>query len=55
MDIASIKKMTLVERLLTMELLWDSLTHNENELESPDWHQKILSERKKNLNSKKAI
>ena len=55
MDIASIKKMTLVERLLTMELLWDSLTHNENELESPDWHQKILSERKKNLNSKKLV
>ncbi|HPT47015.1 MAG TPA: addiction module protein [Candidatus Rifleibacterium sp.] len=55
MDIASIKKMTLVERLLAMELLWDSLAHNENELASPDWHQKILSERKKSLNPKKLV
>ncbi|HAE39669.1 MAG TPA: cysteine methyltransferase [Candidatus Riflebacteria bacterium] len=55
MDIASIKKMTLVERLQAMELLWDSLTHNENELESPDWHKKILSDRKKNLDPKKLV
>ena len=44
MDITSIKKMTLVERLQAMELLWDSLSQDENELESPDWHHKVLAQ-----------
>lgn len=55
MDMASIKKMTLVERLQAMELLWESLSQNEHELESPEWHQKILAERKENIDSKKLI
>jgi len=55
MDIASIKKMTMVERLQAMELLWDSLSRDENELESPDWHHKVLADRKKNLSPEKMI
>ncbi len=55
MDIASIKKMTLVERLQAMELLWDSLSRDEKELESPDWHNKILTDRRKTLIPEKMV
>ena len=55
MDIASIKKMTLLERLHAMELLWDSLSQGENELESPDWHHKILTDRRKTLTPEKMV
>ena len=55
MDISDIKKMSLVERLRALELLWNSLSHDENELESPEWHKKALADRKKNLQSAKMI
>ncbi len=55
MDIASIKKMTMVERLQAMELLWDSLSRDESELESPDWHHKVLADRRKTLTPEKMV
>jgi len=55
MDIASIKKMTMVERLQAMELLWDSLSRDESELESPDWHHKVLVDRRKTLTPEKMV
>ena len=51
MTIADISKMSITERLQTMEALWDSLTHEKVELASPDWHYDILSERKKKIES----
>ena len=36
-----------MERLQAMEALWDSLLDEESEIESPEWHQDILEERKK--------
>ena len=41
-----IKKMTVLERLQTMEELWDTLCQQENEMESPEWHKNILEERR---------
>ncbi len=55
MDIASIKKMTLVERLQAMELRWVSLSRDESELESPDWHCKVLVDRRQTLTPEKLI
>ncbi len=46
---AEIKKMTTLERLQTMEALWDSLCQEENDIESPKWHRGILDERKKKI------
>jgi putative addiction module component (TIGR02574 family) len=43
--IAEIEKMTLPERLETMELLWDSLVRDAVGVTSPDWHGEILSGR----------
>jgi len=46
--------MTIHERLQAMELLWDSITHSSEEIESPAWHGEILNERKKIIESGEA-
>jgi len=51
MTIAEISKMSVIERLQTMEALWDSLTHESTEVESPEWHAEVLSERKQKIES----
>ena len=40
-----IEKMSLVERLQTMELLWASLASTPEAAPSPDWHREVLAER----------
>ena len=37
-----------------MEELWDSLCHEENEIESPEWHKDILESRRKKIKEGKA-
>ena len=49
MTIAEIKTMSTIGRLQVMEELWDSLSHEEKEYESPDWHESVLEERKKKI------
>jgi hypothetical protein len=45
MTSADISKMSILERLQTMEALWDSLTHELDEISSPNWHGEVLSAR----------
>jgi hypothetical protein len=40
-----LEKMTIAEKLRVMEALWSDLTRDEKELESPEWHGEVLSER----------
>jgi hypothetical protein len=40
-----IEKMSLLERLQTMELLWASLAGAPDAVPSPDWHREVLAER----------
>jgi hypothetical protein len=47
MNTIETKKTSMIERLQAMEALWDSLLDEESEIESPEWHQDILEERKK--------
>ena len=54
MNTIEIKKMSTIERLQTMEALWDSLMNEESEIESPKWHRDILEERKKKIENGKA-
>ena len=54
MDTRKIKKMSRVERLKTMEALWDSLVEEDAEIKSPDWHRDILDKRKRKIESGKA-
>lgn len=51
---AEIKKMSVLEKLHVMEELWDSLSNDENEVDSPEWHEDILQERKKMIKEGKA-
>ena len=46
MNMATLKKMSKVERLQAMEALWDSLLYEGVELDTPKWHEKILEDRK---------
>ncbi|HEY3853120.1 MAG TPA: addiction module protein [Verrucomicrobiae bacterium] len=43
---ALIQKMSIAERLQTMEQLWDALREEEAKVASPDWHGETLAERK---------
>ncbi len=54
MTITEIKKMSTIERLQAMEELWDALCHDDQEIESPVWHEEILEERRKKLETSKA-
>jgi len=54
MSIAEIEKMTHTERLQTMEALWDALCHEKSEPESPQWHENILVERRRKIESGEA-
>ena len=45
--------MTTVEKLQTMEALWEDLSKKSNEFVSPSWHGEILSKRDKNLSEGK--
>ena len=54
MSITEIKNMTTVERLEAMELLWDALCDEEEEVRSPVWHEQILKKRKERIESGEA-
>jgi putative addiction module component (TIGR02574 family) len=49
MTTAEIKKMSISERLRTMEAIWDSLLYEEAKMPSPEWHGNVLAERKKKM------
>ncbi len=54
MNTIEITKMSAIERLQTMEAIWDSLIHENSEIESPEWHRDILAARKLNIEEGKA-
>jgi hypothetical protein len=49
-----IKKMDILERLRTMEGLWDSILYEGSEIENPEWHRKIVEERKRKMKNGEA-
>jgi putative addiction module component (TIGR02574 family) len=54
MNTEEIKEMSKIERLQTMEALWDSLIEEESEIESPGWHRDILEQRKRKIETGQA-
>ena len=55
MNIGELKNMSRIERIRTMEALWDSLMDDEAGIESPDWHRDILEDRKRKIESGEAV
>ena len=49
MSTIEIAKMSTIERLRAMEDLWDSLSSDDPEIKSPEWHQDVLNGRKKDV------
>ena len=51
---AEIQRMTTEERLRAMEALWDALCHESTEPSSPSWHEGVLDERRRKIDSGEA-
>jgi hypothetical protein len=41
----TLKSMSIENRMLLMEEIWDSLCHETDEMKSPSWHEDILNDR----------
>ena len=44
-----IDKMSLTEKLETMEMLWDDLAHHVQDVAVPEWHTEVLAAREADL------
>jgi hypothetical protein len=44
-----LEKMTVTDKISTMEILWDDICRNAPDFTSPSWHEDILKEREANL------
>jgi len=47
-------KMSVAEKLATMEAIWASLCNRPADVQSPEWHEKVLAERTRRLESGEA-
>ena len=50
----AIPKLSVEEKLQTMEALWQSLSSKPGALESPAWHEKELRDREQDIESGKS-
>lgn len=48
-----LKKMTVSEKISTMEILWDDICRNAPDFTSPSWHGDLLKEREAYLSKGK--
>jgi hypothetical protein len=46
-----LEEMSLEEKFMTMEKIWDDIIHNSPNFPSPSWHKNILDERDANIAS----
>lgn len=46
-----IKQLSREEKWRVMEAIWEGLSNEEDQIESPDWHKKTLQETELRLNS----
>ena len=52
--IEQIHQLTLQEKLIAMEAIWDDISSVEENLEIPQWHKDLLDEREKLIADGKA-
>lgn len=50
-EAAEISKLSKLERLRVMDLIWESLVNESEEPESPEWHGEIVAQRLKKVES----
>jgi hypothetical protein len=50
MDLAlPLDEMTVAEKLQAIEILWDDLSRNPEDIPSPPWHGEVLAERQRQI------
>jgi putative addiction module component (TIGR02574 family) len=49
MNIDEIKRLSKAERIQVMEALWDSMLYDDEKVETPEWHELILEQRKQSI------
>lgn len=54
MNIDELKKLSKAERLQAMEALWDAMLHENGDMETPEWHENILAQRKQMIENGRA-
>jgi len=47
-------RMTLAEKLMAMEALWDSLCRDESQIPVQEWHKELLDERQRQIDAGEA-
>ena len=50
----AIDRMTIEEKLVAMEALWDGLFRDESQIPVQDWHKQILDERQRQIDTGEA-
>ena len=50
-DLLPLSQFTLAQKLNLMEAIWDELSRDEEHLESPAWHDEVLKDREKAIES----
>jgi len=50
---ADIERMSTLERLQAMELLWSAITQSPESVHSPSWHGDVLAQRRAKVDSGK--
>jgi hypothetical protein len=55
MDMAELAKLPLAQRIEAMEVLWDSLTHDDAYDPSPAWHADLLADRVREIEDGKTM
>ena len=45
MSIDEIKNLNIKERLILINTIWETLESESNQVESPEWHKKLLEHR----------
>ena len=54
MSIDEIKNLNVKERIILLNTIWESLENEQDNIESPLWHKKVLEERIEKINNAKA-
>jgi len=54
MNATEIIKMSVAERIEALEAIWDSLMVANAKIQSSDWHQDVLAERRRRLHDPSA-
>ncbi len=53
-DTSDINRLTVEDKMILIEQIWASLKHEGDALVSPSWHENVLAERRKKIDSGEA-